>query len=207
MSKPKQKRGMSASLLRIILIFVLILNSVGAAFGFSYATSLMKDRAIEVSHKKVDATASNGTIQALKTTQKELEANRDVLQKIGLLRSTSEFPEFRIVDEVRTLAAKNNIQLDSFTYGGTGAAATQGTTNTTTPGQTATPTPATSTSSDTISLSVTPTTSNYLDFLQFTYDIEQHLPKMKIQGISVKAGDSGKGLTIQPLNIEMYVRK
>jgi hypothetical protein len=59
-----------------------------------------------------------------------------------------------------------------------------------------------STGGKTIALSVTFTSPSYLDFLQFTYDIEQHLPKMKIQGIDV----SSSGASIAPLNVEMYIQ-
>lgn len=207
MSKSKQKKFvMTASLLRIILIVILIICSLGGAFGFSYAVDVLKKHAIEVSHKKVDAIASNGTIQALKTTQQELDNNKDVLEKIGLLRSDSQFPEFRVRDELAAIAAKNNLELEGFSYGGQAAAAT----GTPSSGTAATPTPAPAAASsggNTISISVTPKTTNYVAFLQFVYDLEQHLPKMKIQGISVKAGgEGGQSVSVQPVVIDMYIR-
>ena len=196
----KKQRTFNASSLRIALIILLLVVIFGSAGAFSYAIQQIKVYAVDVSHKKVDAVASNGNIQALRTTQQELDQNKDVLEKIGLLRSSSQFPEFQVVDEVRSIAAKNNIQIENFTYGSS-AATTQ-----TPAGSPTTPAPtATTTGGNTIALSVTLSSANYLNFLQFTYDIEQHLPKMKIQGIDLNANGSG-GAAIGPLVIEMYIK-
>jgi len=195
----KKKRTLNASTLRTIFLILLLATAVGGAGLFTYTVGLLKGYAVEVSHKKADAAASTGNVRALVTTQKELEANKDVLEKVGLLKSSSQFPEFQVVDEIKAIASRNNIQIASFSYGATsntGAAAAPGAATTPT-----TPTPV-STGGKTIALSVTFTSPSYLDFLQFTYDIEQHLPKMKIQGIDV----SSSGASIAPLNVEMYIQ-
>jgi|GEM_PF-948911 len=200
MTKPK-KLALNAHTFRIILIVLMLIITAAGSVGLSYALRTMKTFAIEVSHKKIDATASNGNIQALEKTQDYLDTNRDVLEKIGLLRSSSEFPEFRVVDEVRDIATKNNIQIQSFSYG-TEAATTQAPASTT-PSPT-TPAPVASGSSgNLISLSVTLSSPNYLDFLQFTYDIEQHLPKMKISGIGMSAANGS--VNVDPLTVQMYI--
>lgn len=211
MSKRK-KVLIDARSLRIGLLVLMLLITVGSAVGISYAMQTLKTYAVEVSHKKVDANASNGNIAALRKTESYLETNQDVLEKAGLLRSTSEFPEFKIVDEVRKVAAKNNIQIETFSYGsstssGTSTSGTGATTPSTAgaTGSTAAAPSAAGTGGSTISLSVTLRASDYLNFLQFTYDIEQHLPKMKLGGISV-SGAGASGITIDPITIEMYIK-
>ncbi|MDB5177950.1 MAG: hypothetical protein JWO61_333 [Candidatus Saccharibacteria bacterium] len=197
----KKKRTLNASWLRIVLSVLLLTVIIGSASAFSYAIQQIKSYAIDVSHKKVDAVASNGNLQTLMTTQQELDQNRDVLEKIGLLKSSSQFPEFQVVDEVRSIATKNNIQIESFTYGATAATQTPS-------GSTTTPAPPaanTAASGNTIALTVALSSASYLDFLQFTYDIEQHLPKMKIQGIDMTASNNG-GAAIGPLVVEMYIK-
>jgi len=195
----KKKRTLNASTLRTVFLILLLVAAVGGAGLFTYAVDRLKEYAVDVSHKKADATASNGNIQALVKTQKELEANKDVLEKVGLLKSTSQFPEFQVVDEIKEIAARNSIQVTSFNYGASTDASSGAT-----PGATATPTTPAPVASGgkTIALSVTFTSPSYLQFLQFTYDIEQHLPKMKIQGIDV----SSSGASIAPLTIEMYIQ-
>jgi hypothetical protein len=211
MSKRK-KELIDAKSLRIGLLVLMLLITTGSAAGLSYAMQNLKTFAVEVSHKKVDANASNGNIAALQKTESYLEANQDVLEKAGLLRSTSEFPEFKIVDEVRRVATRNNIQIDTFSYGTSesGSTSTSGTGSATpsTPGATGStvaPSNGGSTGGNTISLTVTLNASDYLNFLQFTYDIEQHLPKMKLNGISVSGGGTS-GITVDPVTIEMYIK-
>ena len=219
MSK-KSKMTMNATLLRTLLsVSMLLIIAVGSA-GFLYGLSIIKAYAVEVSHKKVDAEASNGNIQALESIKKELDQNNDILNKVGLLKSDSQFPEFRIVDEIRKIAANNNLTIDSFTYADSAAAT--GTTPatgsaTTTPPTTTTPTTGTATTAGkTVSLSVTlKSPIPYSNFLQFTYDIEQNLPKMKVKGISVSAGGETASkeqattdpnqVSVEPITIEMYI--
>lgn len=200
MTKPK-KLVLNAHTFRIVLIILMFIITAAGSVGLSYALRSMKTFATEVSHKKIDATASNGNIQALEKTQDYLDTNRDVLEKVGLLRSTSEFPEFRVVDEVRDIATKNNIQIQSFSYG-TEAAVAQAPASTA-PSST-TPAPvAGGSGGNLISLNVTLSSPSYLDFLQFTYDIEQHLPKMKISGIGMSAANGS--VNVDPLTVQMYI--
>lgn len=208
MSKRK-KELIDAKSLRTALLVLMLLITVGSGVGISYVMQTLKTFAVEVSHKKVDANASNGNIAALQKTESYLEANQDVLEKAGLLKSTSEFPEFKIVDEVRKVAAENNIQIETFSYGTSesSSASTSGTGSATpstgaATGSAAAPSSA-SAGGNTISLTVTLRASDYLNFLQFTYDIEQHLPKMKLNGISISGGG---GITVDPVTIEMYIK-
>lgn len=216
--KKKNKLTMNATLLRVILsVSILVVSGITLA-GFIYSLGFIKSYASEVSHKKVDAQASNGNIQALEKVQRELDANSDVLSKIGLLKSTGQFPIFRIVDEVNEIAAKNNLVVEGTALADSAATATPGAA-----GGAATPAPtpavAPAASGGTISLSVTlKSPVNYQDLLQFTYDIEQNLPKMKIKGLAMSSGGGAPTgttgqpvilnpgqVSIEPLTIEMYI--
>lgn len=204
----KRKRDfLDAKSLRIGLLVLMFVLSLGSAFGLAYAMQNLEKFAIEVSHKKVDASASNGNIAELQKTESYLDTNQDVLEKAGLLRSASEFPAIKLVDEVREIAAKNNIQVDTFSFGSeSSSSATSGTgTSPTAGGTSSTVAPAPTTGGNTTSLTVTLGAADYLNFLQFTYDIEQHLPKMKLKGISV-SGSGASGVTIDPITIEMYIK-
>lgn len=220
MSK-KGKMTMNATLLRTLLSASIFLIIVVASAGFLFGLGIIKGYAVEVSHKKVDAEASNGNIQALERIKKELNQNSDILNKVGLLKSDSQFPEFRIVDEIRKIAANNNLTIDSFTYTDT-AAATGSTapatgSTTTPPAATTTPTTGTATvGAKTVSLSVTlKSPITYSNLLQFTYDIEQNLPKMKLKGISISAGGGTQSsdksavdpnqVSVEPITVEMYI--
>lgn len=220
MSTPRKSR-LTPRVLRIILvIFLLLILGVSAA-GFIYAQKELLGYAKEISRKKVDANASNSTIATLQKVQKELQGYDDVKQKIAAIRSSDEFPEFRVVDEVNKIASRNNIPISSFSYGDS---AVDPSTGAATPAPTTPATPITApvSSSKTISLTLNfGQISNYQDYLQFLYDIEQNVPKMRVKGVSINSGatqttndttsssqtdSSGTGLSIQPLTIELYTQ-
>lgn len=212
-----KRKELNASTLRSVLFIsiVAIIAITGAGFGFAH--SKLMDYAKEISKSKVDAGASTGTVSSLQQAKEQLDAAEEVKNKIALLRATDSLPEFRIVSEVQKIAKKNNITISSFSYT-TAESSSEGTTSTqssqaptTTPASPQpvavdTSAPATPAPQKSIVLNVTlGTISNYADYLQFIYDIEQNLPKMKISGVGVEPNGDGEGITADPLVIEMYV--
>lgn len=221
---PARNSKLTPRVLRILLaVFLLVILGVSAA-GFTYAQKELLGYAKEISRKKVDANASNSTIATLEKVQEELQGYDDVKQKIAALRSSDEFPEFRVVDEVNKIASRNNIPITSFSYGDSAVdPATGAATPTPTPATPAAPTTAPVASSKTISLTINfGPINNYQDYLQFLYDIEQNVPKMRVKAVSISSGaaqttgdttsdssqtdSSGTGLSIQPLTIELYTQ-
>ena len=220
MSTVKKSRLNPRSLRVILAIFLLLIIGLGAA-GFVYAQKELLGYAKEISRKKVDASASNSSISTLQNIQKELRGYDDVKQKIGALRAGDEFPIFRIVDEVNKIASRNNVPISSFSFGDSAAAPTAGANATPTP---ATPAAPSASTSKTISLTVNfGQISNYQDYLQFLYDIEQNVPKMRVKSVSVNSGAATPNTTqnttgqsgsstssgefsIQPLTIELYIQ-
>lgn len=200
------KNKFSASTLRILLASTIIAIGIASATGFAYGLNYIQKYAVDVSRKKVDAQASNGTVASLQKAQEKLDETKDVRDKLQLLKSDSEFPEFRIVDEVRAVAGKNGIQIESFDYGEANAT---GATSSAPPAQTSptvTPTPTAPTSGgNTISLTVKlQSPVNYSSYLQFLYDLEQSLPILKVDGVSLSPGDSNEQVAIDQLTIQMY---
>ncbi|MEP6710420.1 MAG: hypothetical protein ABJA64_01750, partial [Candidatus Saccharibacteria bacterium] len=112
----KNKFKLNASTLRIVLsASILIIVSLSGAV-FVYGRHILTAYAIEVSHKKVDADASNGSIQALKEMEQALAKNQDVQQTMASLKASNELPQFRIVDDVTKYADKNHISISSFDF-------------------------------------------------------------------------------------------
>lgn len=200
------KNNFSASKLRIVLAATIIAIGLASAAGFTYGLKYVQNYAVEVSRKKIDAEASNGTVASLQKAQEKLDETKDVRDKLQLLKSDSEFPEFRVVDEVRAIASKNGIQIESFSYGNTAEAGTTSTAPAPQATPTATPAPAAPTSgSNTISLTVKPQSPvNYTSYLQFLYDLEQSLPILKVDSVSLSPGASSEQVSIDQLTIQMY---
>jgi len=215
MSAEKHKDGkLTATKLRILLSLTLLLIVAGAVGGFYYARTMLSQYAVDVSHKKVDAEASSGNISALQKLKEELANNQDVVAKAKLLKSDSEFPEFDIVEDVTKYANRNGLTIVSFDFGdgSSGSTGSTGTTPTPTPGAapgTTTPGTQTKASGSTVSISVTlKTPVNYANLLQFMHDLDQNLPKLKLQGIGLSGGaKSSSDVNVQPIVIQMYTRQ
>lgn len=198
---------LSAISFKILLITMLVVSIGVGVSGFIFIQGFLKDYALDVSHKQKDALASNSAINALNNTKKELEKNADIRKKIGYLRADSQFPEFLVVSEVQKIADNNGVKVKAFSYGSA---------TTPLPNQATTPTP-----SPTVGPTTNPTTTtgktitllvdleNPVDqksFLQFIHDIEQHLPKMRLNGLSVSPAEATPGkINSGQLVVELYL--
>lgn len=203
----KDTSTFSATNFRILLSAGVLIIAIGIAIGYSFGIQQLRGYAVEVSHKKVDAAASNGNIQSLQKLDQQLTGYQDVLKKAESLKITSEFPEFRIVEEVQSVARKNGITISSYSYGSGGdSTATSDTSSSPTGTPAATTTP---TASGTISLTVNISSPvNYKKLLQFIYDVEHHIPKMEISGVSISPSTGGSdSVSTEALSIQMYVTK
>lgn len=220
-----KKASLNAVTLRILLAASLLLIIVITGVGFSYAHQVLSKYAQEIAHKKVDATSSNDTISSLQKVERTLNENQEVIAKVEKLRADSSFPEFMIVDQVKAIAKRNDIKLSSYSFTASAnadASATGGQPSTTEP-QPAATAPGQS-GGNTISLTVNfGTIPSYRNYLQFLYDIEQNVPKMRIKGAGIGGTSSGgsandatqpdstqsqggNNLGADPLTIEMYVK-
>lgn len=194
---------LNASNVRLILSVSLFIIIGASGAGFIYVQKQLRQYAVEVSHKKVDALASDGNIQTLESVKAELDANQNVSEKAQALKATNALPQFRIVDDVTTIAKNNNIVITSFDF-------TDAPQTTTAPAATA-PTavaPVTSPSpTGHVSLTVSlQSPINYTDFLQFLRDIEQNIPKMQVQGVNLGNSGGTGGFSVEPLIIQMYTK-
>jgi len=222
------KKWLNASTFRIILGVSLLLILVLSSFGFAFAHQTLSKYADEIAHKKVDASMSNDAISSLQKVQQTIEQKQSLIDKIDTLRADGSFPEFLIVDQIKTIAKRNNIKISSYSFGSTSSDSTTGGAASPTAGQQPTPTTAPAKSGDTVSLTLNfGSVPSYQKYLQFLYDIEQNVPKMRIKGVGV-SGSSGSqtttdgsnsnnpagqpqssnssGFAVDPLVVEMYVK-
>lgn len=189
------KTWLNAASFRIILSVSLLLIIVVASFGFTYAHQMLTEYAQDIAHKKVDASASDDTISSLQKVQQTMEQNQELINKIDTLRADDSFPEFAIYDRVKAIAKRNDIKISGYSFGASKdsndepAAAQPG------GGQSSVAAP--SASGDTVSLTINiGSIPSYKKYLQFIYDIEQNVPKMRIQGVGVsRSGGEGESTT------------
>ena len=209
MIRDKAPSRFTAATFRMVLATGVILLIIGIATSYGFGIKLLHEYAIEVSHKKIDALASNSNIQTLQKLDQQLISYKDALQKAESLKISGEFPEFRIVEEVQSVAKQNGIGISSYNYGAAGDTTTADTgISTTTPGA-APIAGSTQSTSDKISLTLNIASPvSYKDLLQFLYDVEHHIPKMELDGIDISPAGAGNGMvSVQAVSIQMYVRK
>jgi len=221
----KAKLQLNAGILRIVLSVSLFVIIAGAVAGFVFAHQRLTDYAIDISKKKVDAKASETTIQSLEMIPKQLEDNSKVRQTADSLRLDENHPEFNVSEELKSIAADNNIEIAlTTTASATSDDASSGTTTTPVTPQTA---PTATSDTFSITMDVKPEGSEsfnettYKDFLQFLRDLEQNLPKIKINGVKVSNGSASdsessdttetqgadEGILVGPISLEIYIKK
>ena len=211
MKSSEKPSRFSATTFRTVLISSVVILAIGVGIGFGFGIQLLKKYAVDVSHKKVDATASSGNIQNLQKMNEQLSSYKDALEKADSLKITSAFPLFRIIDEVKTVAHESGVTISSYNYGsGSTEGASSGSSATTSPTSsegTTTATPTQSTNNGTISLTVNlESPISYRKLLQFVYAVEHHIPKMEVDGVNISPHSTGS-VSVEALSIQMYVNQ
>lgn len=204
MTNPATKR-FEPSTLRIILVAAMILVLSGSIAGFIYGLGVLHTFAVDVSHKKIDADASNSSLQTLQKLERALSASRETLKRTEQLSITNELPQFQAVSDVRNIADRNKLPVTNVTF-------TDGTTTAPSSSAPASPSSPTATPSTAAPVAtgkqvdITLTLGddvNYDSFLQFLYDTERSIPNMQISEISLSPGSSSD--TIKPGSVTIKV--
>ena len=200
MTSPTAKR-FEPTTLRVVLIAAMVLALAGSVAGFVYRLGVLNTFAVDVSHKKVDAEASNSSLQTLQKLEHTLSASRETLKRTEQLSITNELPQFQAVTDVRTIADRNKLPITNVTF----TDSTASTPSSSTPATPAAPSVAAPVATGK-QVDVTLTLGENVDydsFLQFLYDTERSIPNMQIGEISLSPGSSRD--TIKPGNITIKV--
>lgn len=197
-----KRRPLTATLLRAILsISMFVVAAIGGT-AFWIANSKLEEYAVEVSHTSADATASRDNLQNLQKIQKELDEDKEVVQRASSIVADSQSYQYQnqIITDLNGYAAKAGIEITNINFAST-------TTQTTTPGTT---TPAAPTAPSGVkSMPVSITIKNpvdYINLLKFINSIEENLTKMQISRINLSKDPTKNSVTSDALTIEVYVR-
>jgi hypothetical protein len=190
--------------LRLLLSIALFLVATLAVVGFVFAQKQISAYALEVSHKKVDATASESSLQTLQTVEKQLADDQEIIKKASTLKHNSSLPQFKAIADLQNHAQANKISLSDISFEASSA-------STTAPATTTTPTPDTAApAAPAAGISITFKVNDgevaTTDFVNFLYDIEHSTPKMQIKGISVKKGKTDSQLAVDSMTVTMLTQ-
>lgn len=190
-------KQLTATKLRTIMIFLVIITLAGASVGFYFAFGWIKSYSDEVNTVIIAAAESGETAGSVNSLQEQLQKQQEIITAANSLFALNSNYQTQVIKDIYTYAEKtgitvSDIQLDTATQ------ATNGSSNTST---TASSLP---TKSITASLS---SPVNYTDLLKFLTLIESNIPKMQISGVDLtRPADSSNTVQISTVTIAVYVR-
>lgn len=188
--------------LRLLLVLALFAIAALGVFGFIFTQQKIAAYAVEVSHKKIDATASKASLQTLQAIEKQLTEDKETIDKARDIKHSSSLPQFKAIQDLKNHASANRITINDISFAAPAA---------TTPPATGTPTapagtPAVSTTDVDISFKINDGQVEVDKFMRFLYDIEHSTPKMQVQGISVKKGASNATIMVDAVTVRMFTK-
>jgi hypothetical protein len=193
------KGPLTATKLRLILSVSLGVITLIAAGIFTYANDQLRQLAIEVNHKTVDANASQNNLAILEKVQDILQNEKNVVERARSIVADSKSYQYQdqIITDLNDFAAKNGVSITNVAFTSTTAGSTP-----TAP--TVAPVAGLKSTSVTVTLK---TPVNYNNLLRFLASIEQNLTKMQVSKVSLSRGSTtGVDITSDALTIEVYIR-
>lgn len=203
----KRLNGFTPTKLRMALIGSLFLSLVIAAAGYWFFLTQLTAYADQVSIATAEADQSSSDAITLQRLKKELEDDKIAVNRAKSIVADSKFYQYQdqIIKDINAYAKASGVTVSAYDFG-TSAGASGGAAAGTAPAPTA---PTTPTATGLKSTKVTVSLNNPVDYksaMRFIYAIEQNLTKMQLSGISLAAGDNENEVTVNALNIEVYIR-
>lgn len=212
----KVKDKLSAQALRVILLIILIVLLIGAGIGFYIVQKQLHSFAQTTNSLNQQADEGDTTLKQLQQLQAYLAAHQDDIDLAhNVVGNQQDYLSDRL-DELRTIANKDNVTIDTFSFSSTGSGATGAATSepaasgaaaTTTPSASAAAKPGAGAISGVKMESINITLKGpipYTSLLNFVNDVESSPSRMQISSLSLSGGSGG--VSIGPLTIEVYVR-
>jgi hypothetical protein len=188
--------------LRLILsISLFVVTGIGG-IAFSFINESLTNVAVDVSHKVIDASASQNNLQTLQSVQRQLEDKKDVVERTRSIVADSQSYQYQnqIITDLSDYAKRSSIEITNLDF----SSATQSSATPKTPSALTVPIP---NGVKSTSVSVTlKNPVNYDNLLRFIYAIEQNLTKMQVSKVGLSKDSTGNGITSDLLTIEVYVR-
>ena len=211
------KVTLNAQSLRIVLAASMAVLVVGGITGFILAQQKLQEFATGIAQLESEAAANNSSVESLQKLQSSISQYDDVKERAGdITVDNADYPA-GVIDTVTRLARESGITFKNVSFvNDTQEGASPGDGSTTppqesTPPQPATPPPAAPIPATPAGLTkrliavVPPTTLDYDQFLTFLEKVESNPMYLQVNKLSI-AKESGTQVTIQPFEIEVYVK-
>jgi len=182
-----QSKKMSATTIRNILAFLLVIITIGAAAGFYMGLQIIKAYSLDVSHTISDSNASGKQVEQLSGLKQQLADGQALVTKADQLFSTPETFQTQVLKDVSKYASETGVTISNI--------------------ESVAPVPGAATTEPSQVITLQSPVS-YFSFLKFIDAIEGNLPKMQITGINIgrPAAASGDSITTQKITITVSTR-
>lgn len=210
------KKTLTASLARIIMSLLLLVIIIAMAAGTYFAYSALQKTADEVASMRIEATEVDKKIQNLLSLKEQLDDNSLAAKKAAQIvaESKSYMYQNQAINDLSIYASKAGVPITSFTFKDSSAKTSSGKSSSTSaankdssassakaPGAAATAGPKTTTVSIQLGQDIA-----YENFLHFLHLIEMNVTRMQVSGVSLSVGEDSKKISVQALDIEVYIQ-
>lgn len=205
---------LNAQTLRIALASAMFILVAGGVAGFIFAQQKLQEFASTITQLESEAAANDASVESLQKLQSSIGEYNDVKELANSITVDSADYPAGVIDTVTRLARESGITFKnvSFVSESKEGTSTEGEATTPlqegTPPQTAAPTPAPATPAGLTKrlISVVPPTSlNFDQFVVFIEKLESDPMHLQVNKLSI-AKESGNQVSIQPFEIEVYVK-
>lgn len=210
------KKTLTASLARIIMSLLLLVIIIAMAAGTYFAYSALQKTADEVASMRIEATEVDKKIQNLLSLKEQLDDNSLAAKKAAQIvaESKSYMYQNQAINDLSIYASRAGVPITSFTFKDSSAKTSSGKSSSTSaankdssassakaPGAAATSGPKTTTVSIQLGQDIV-----YENFLHFLHLIEMNVTRMQVSGVSLSVGEDSKKISVQALDIEVYIQ-
>lgn len=210
------KKTLTASLVRIIMSLLLLVIIIAMAAGTYFAYSALQKTADEVASMRIEATEVDKKIQNLLSLKEQLDDNSLAAKKAAQIvaESKSYMYQNQAINDLSIYASRAGVPITSFTFKDSSAKTSSGKSSSTSaankdssassakaPGAAATSGPKTTTVSIQLGQDIV-----YENFLHFLHLIEMNVTRMQVSGVSLSVGEDSKKISVQALDIEVYIQ-
>jgi hypothetical protein len=182
---------MTATKLRLVLFGVIALLLLGLGTGAWYIQSILAENVKRTDHSKIDAEISTIELQQLKTLQKQLAGEQDIINRAKEIAASTEQYRYQdqVVTDISDYAARYGIRVNTFDFSGTQAKASS----------------VAGAKKTAFKLSLKGPIP-YITFLRFLQDVEKNLTKIQVTSLTLSPDKNPNNIANPNLGLEVYLK-
>lgn len=189
----KKTKGLTATSLRSLLIFILIVLISAVSFGFYQAQVWLKEFAVSTEQAIDNSKSSTMSSEGISDLQSNLDSQKNNIDKAAAVLITGADYQSQLIKDLDKYASITGISITNYSIPET-------------------------TNTAAISNNITGIISKYItitiqnpvsisNLIKFLALIETNLPLMQINGINLSQSSDNSSVEINPITIEIYTRQ